>query len=231
MNILHPESLEAAIEMKLQNPEACYLGGCTAVLSLIGGLGDDASLIDISALVPAGISIGRNGISIGGGAKLSDVADSSSLPGFIRESAAFQSALQLRVQSTIGGNVALSRFDSYMIPSLYACDATLMLLSPTGEKEMKVDEYVLSGDRDSIITSILIPASGDGVVRRFARSSHAHAALTAACMDGRYAYGASGSGFAFGGRDSYGNIRFCDDLTGSGEYKRYLASVAFEEVR
>ena len=36
---------------------------------------------------------------------------------------------------------------------------------------------------------------------------------------------------AFGGMDSWKDIEFKDDLTGSAEYKRYIASVIFEEVR
>ncbi len=230
MNILHPESLESAVMMKGQYADARYLAGGTAVLSLIGGLGDDASLIDISRLLPCSLSAGKDGVLIGSGSKLSGIAGSALLPGHIRQSAMFQSALQLRAQATIGGNIALSRFDSYMIPALYVSDAVLFLISPAGRRSMKIDEYILSGDRDSIIESILVQDLSEGKAVRFARSSHAHAALTAAQAAGRYAYAVSGSGFAFGDKDSYSAIDYRDDLAGSGAYKRYLASVCFGEA-
>lgn len=229
MNILHPVSLEEALALKSQNPGSRYLGGGTAVLSLIGGLGEDAVLIDISKLLGKDIVKEGNGIRIGAGASLADIAASGAVPSYVSKSAGFQASLPLRLQSSVGGNVALSRFDSYMIPSLYAADARLSILSPSGRKEMGIDEYVLAENMDGIIESILLCSLEEGQAVRYSRSSHAHAALTAACSAGRYAYGIGGSGFAFGGMDSYKAIECRDDLAGSGEYKRYLASVVFKE--
>ena len=231
MIILHPESLEAAVEMKRQFPQSSYLSGGTALLSLLSGKDKDSCFIDISKILSAEIRKEGDGVRIGGAAKLADIARSEILPEFIRKSAGFQSSLQLREQATIGGNVALARFDSYMIPSLFASDAVLSLISADGRRDLQVDEYVLSGDKDSIIESVYIRSLSDGEAKRFARASHAHAALTAAHSGKRYAYGISGSGFAFGDKDSYSTVDFSTDLTGSGDYKRYLASVSFKEVR
>ena len=93
MNILHPVSLEEALALKSQNPGSRYLGGGTAVLSLIGGLGEDAVLIDISKLLGKDIVKEGNGIRIGAGASLEDIAASGAVPSYVSKSAGFQASL------------------------------------------------------------------------------------------------------------------------------------------
>ena len=230
MDILHPQTLEEAVSMKAANPGSFYLGGGTQLLSIMGEIGDDAVLIDISGVVADNIVKSGDRILIGGRVTLDDIATSPLVPSFIRESAMFSASLPLRSQATAGGNVALSRYDSYLIPSLYAAGAAISVISTGGRRALPVDEYVSGADRDFVITGISIPSGVQGTVRRFGRSSHSHAAVIAAFSGSRCAYGVSGSGFAFGGKDSWKDIQYRDDLTGSADYKRYLASIAAEEA-
>ncbi len=74
----------------------------------------------------------------------------------------------------------------------------------------------------------IIDKSRQGWVKRIARSSSSHSTLIASHSASVYALSASGSHFEFGDTpDLYKNMEFKDDLTGSAEYKKYLASVIF----
>ena len=101
------------------------------------------------------------------------------------------------------------------------------------KKTMNVDSYVMWKISDPLrfFQTIGTIEEAEGESRRIGRASHSHAALIAARSGSRYCYEASGSGIAFGGMDSWKDIEFKDDLTGSAEYKRYIASVIFEEAR
>ena len=228
MRIIHPLSLEEAAVIRETEEHASYLSGGTAVLSLIGGL-EASALIDISTFLDHSISRDGSRILIGGGATLEELS-SGPVPSFIKVAAMSCAALQLRSQATVGGNIALRRFDSYLIPSLYAASAVLTVVTGNGRKDIPIEEYVRDGACTGIIERIMIDDSA-GESRRIGRASHSHAAVIAACSGERFCYEASGSGIAFGGRDSWKDIDFKDDLTGSAEYKRYIASVIFEEVR
>ena len=232
MRIVRPVSLEEAVGIRKSEPSSAYLSGGTAVLSLISGLADDALLIDITGLL-ANESTRNDGCSVVSAmATLDAVASDESVPEAVREAAMFCPSLQIRAQATIGGNIALGRFDSYLIPSLYVSSAALSVVTEEGRKKLPVDEYLRSDDKSIIITEISFPMlSSGGESVRIGRSSHSHAALIAARCGDRHAYGVSGSGFAFGGRDSWKDIQYNDDLTGSAAYKRYMASVVFKEGR
>lgn len=228
MRIFHPLSLEEAVAIRGHEKDSCYLSGGTAVLSLSGGV-EASAVVDISTLVDSSISRDGKHIAIGGGATLEAIA-SGPVPAFIREAARYCASLQLRSQATIGGNIALRRFDSYLIPSLYAASAVLTIITEEGRKDIPIEEYVRNGSPTDLIERIIID-DAEGESRRIGRASHSHAALIAARSGSRYCYEASGSGVAFGDRDSWKDIDFRDDLTGSAEYKRYIASVIFEEAR
>ena len=103
-------------------------------------------------------------------------------------------------------------------------------MTDDGRKDIAIEEYVRDRGSISIIERVTIEET-EGDSRRIGRASHSHAALIAARSGSRYCYEASGSGIAFGGMDSWKDIEFKDDLTGSAEYKRYIASVIFEEAR
>lgn len=228
MRIIHPLSLEEAVAIRGKEKDSSYLSGGTAVLSLAGGV-EASAVVDISTLVDSSISRDGKHIAIGGGATLEAIA-SGPVPAFIREAARYCASLQLRSQATIGGNIALRRFDSFLIPSLYAASAVLTVVTDDGRKDIAIEEYVRDRGSISIIERVTIEEA-EGESRRIGRASHSHAALIAARSGSRYCYEASGSGIAFGGMDSWKDIEFKDDLTGSAEYKRYIASVIFEEAR
>ena len=108
-----------------------------------------------------------------------------------------------------------------------ASEAVLSIMCSKGLKEKSAAEYFGKKECRALVLSFSIDKDRTGRYERIARSSHSHAAVTAAKSNGVYAYAVSGSGIAFGGEDSWKDIQYADDLTGSADYKRYLASVIF----
>lgn len=190
------------------------LAGCEAV-------------IDINGLPLSGIREEDGRIVIGALTTLEEIRNSLLVPEFIRQSAYADASLQLRNAATIGGNFALRRNDGYMVPAILASEAVLSIMCSKGLKEKSAAEYFGKKECRALVLSFSIDKDRTGRYERIARSSHSHAAVTAAKSNGVYAYAVSGSGIAFGGEDSWKDIQYVDDLTGSADYKRYLASVIF----
>ncbi|MBQ0071282.1 MAG: hypothetical protein KBS81_05415, partial [Spirochaetales bacterium] len=90
-------------------------------------------------------------------------------------------------------------------------------------------DYALPSGR-RLILYFLIDPKRKGSVKRFGLTSTSHAALIAAESEGRYALSVKGSPLAVGdSKEIWKNIDYQGDLvTGSAEYKKYLASVVFE---
>ncbi|MBO8435433.1 MAG: FAD binding domain-containing protein [Spirochaetes bacterium] len=229
MTIYHPLSAEEAVKLRHDHENSLYLAGGTEILRLGSDERDVDVLIDISNLSLSGITEKSGRVEIGAMTTLEEIRESELVPQFIRDAAAFCASLQIRNRATIGGNFALRRTDSYLVPALLAAEAEVKLMCNKGEKTKSVAEYFEKKECKGLLLSFSIEADRKGCVRRIARSSHAHAAVTGSLSESVYAYAVSSSGIAYGSKDSWKDINYVSDLTGSAEYKRYLASVLFEE--
>ena len=226
-SIFHPQNAQEAVNLHHEIENSVYLAGGTEIMRLGSSIPSDVSLIDITKLPLKGIREDEGNIVIGALTTLEEIASSELVPQFIRDAALFDASLQLRNAATIGGNFALRRFDSYLIPALLVAEAGMTVMCTKGLKEKSVAEVFEKKDCKALFMSFIIEKKRIGEVKRIARAAHAHAAVTAAKSEGVYAYAVSGSGIAYGGSDAWKSIPFKDDLTGSAEYKKYLASVIF----
>ena len=126
-----------------------------------------------------------------------------------------------------GGNIGLRRSDSYLAAALTAADAVLKSVTPHGEEDKAIGEY-LQSDCKRLIEYIVIDKNRTGWVKRFGNTSSSHATLIAAESNGIYALSVSGSSFAYGTTpDIAEQVTYVDDLTGSAAYKKYLAGIVF----
>ena len=67
-----------------------------------------------------------------------------------------------------------------------------------------------------------------GWIKRFGNTAASHAAVIAAQSGDVYALSVHGSGLAYGNSAEIAeSLSYCDDLTGSADYKKYLAKTAF----
>ncbi len=228
MKIYHPQTPLEAVTIRKENADtAVYLAGGTDDLRL-GGAAEGKDLIDINGLGMDKLEICGDKLCIGARCTLQDLAECELVPDFIREAARFCASFEKRNAATVGGNIALRRDDSYLAAALTAADAVLECICPThGEKEKKIGEY-LQCDCLALITNIKIDADRSGWVKRFGNTAASHAAVIAAQSGNIYALSVHGAGFAYGNSPEIAeSLTYTDDITGSAEYKKYLAKTAF----
>lgn len=227
MKIYHPQTpLEAVMLRKENAATAVYLAGGTDDLRL-GGAAEGKDLIDINHLGMDKIEIKGEKLCIGSRCTLQEIAESELVPAFIREAARFCSSFARRNAATIGGNLGLRRDDSYLAAALTAADAVLLRMTPHGENEKKIGEYLQSSCK-ALIMAVVIDKNRTGRVKRFGNTAASHAAVIAAESEGIYALSIHGSGLAYGDSPAIAEaLTYTDDITGSAEYKKYLAKIAF----
>ena len=227
MKIYHPQTPLEAVMLRKENADtAVYLAGGTDDLRL-GGAAEGKDLIDINALGMDKIEIRGDKLWIGARCTLQEIAECELVPGFIREAALFCASQARRNAATIGGNLGLRRDDSYLAAALTAADAFLHRMTPHGENDKPVGEYLQSRCK-ALIMAVVIDKDRSGWVKRFGNTAGSHAAVIAAQSGEIYALSVHGSGLAYGNSpDITDTITYCDDITGSADYKKYLAKTAF----
>ena len=229
MTIYHPKTALEAVELRKDNADtAVYLAGGTDDLRL-GGAAEGKDLIDVNGLDEKYDTITEKDgkVWIGSRCTLQQVVESELVPAFIREAAGFCASFARRNSATIGGNVALRRQDSYMAAALTAADAVLDTVTPHGEERKPIGEY-LQCTCKRFIRYIVVDKDRTGWVKRFGNTSASHATLIAAESNGIYALSVSGTPFTYGSTaDLAKDMTFVGDVTGSAEYKKYLAETVF----
>ena len=225
--IYHPATPQEAVNLRKQHADtAVYLAGGTDDLRL-GGAAEGKDLIDITGFDFNTITERDGKIYIGALCTLQDVAESELVPDFIRIAAKLCASFVRRNSATVGGNLGLRRSDSYLAAALTAANAVLKSVTPHGDEDKAVGEY-LTGDCKRLITHVVVEKGRRGSVKRFGSTSASHAALIAAESEGTYAISASGSPLAYGTTPELAReMTFTDDLTGSAAYKKYLAETVF----
>lgn len=228
MVIHRPKSVQEAVSLRHSIENSAYLAGGTEDLRLGSSVSENAELIDINKLGLNAIKVEGNNLYIGSCVTFQDLVESDLVPSFIKEAAGFCASYEKRNSATIGGNIATNRCDSYLIPALVAADAKLIIECKKGEKDKSITEY-LSKPCKAVIKSIVIDKDRKGWSKRISHTSTSHATLIASHSKDIYALEASGSKLCFGNSPKiYEEMEFVTDLTGSAEYKKYLASVIFD---
>lgn len=225
--IYHPQTPQEAVNLRKEHADtAVYLAGGTDDLRL-GGAAEGKDLIDITGFDFNTITEKDGKVYIGALCTLQDVVESDLIPSFIKEAALFCASFAKRNSATVGGNIGLRRSDSYLAAALTAADAVLKSVTPHGEEDKAIGEY-LQSDCKRLIEYIVIDKNRTGWVKRFGNTSSSHATLIAAESNGTYALSVPGSSFAYGTAPNLSEqMTFVDDLTGSAAYKKYLASIVF----
>ena len=225
--IYHPTDPQEAVNLRKQYADtAVYLAGGTDDLRL-GGAAAGKDLIDITGFDFNTITERDGKIYIGALCTLQDVSESELVPDFIRDAAKLCASFARRNSATVGGNLGLRRSDSYLAAALTAANAVLKSVTPHGDEDKAIGEYLTSNCK-RLITHVVVEKGRKGSVKRFGNTSASHAALIAAESEGNYALSVSGSPLAYGKTPELSkNMTFTDDLTGSAAYKKYLAETVF----
>ena len=142
--IYHPRTPREAVNLRKEHADtAVYLAGGTDDLRL-GGAAEGKDLIDITGFDFNTITEKDGKVYIGALCTLQDVIESELVPAFIREAAGFCASFAKRNSATVGGNLGLRRSDSYLAAALTAADAVLKSITPHGEQDKPVGEYLQS---------------------------------------------------------------------------------------
>lgn len=195
----------------IQKPDgAVFLAGGTEIQRLNSSV-RCSKVISLKNLGLDTISVENQMVSIGAMVSFQKALDHPAVPGFLKDALRFCASRTRRNMATIGGNIALSRDDSYLLPTLIAAKARLILadIATDGsynEENIPIREYHSFRDHfaGSLILGIVLNKPQRFVASsRFARTAQSPAALT----------------ISFGADISSGSphdVRICAAVKGSG---------------
>lgn len=229
MVVYHPQTKKEAVEMRVANENSRYLAGGTDDLRLGGDTDNETILIDVNPLLERGITDMDGGIiKVGALTTFNEMISSPLVPQVIKTACRYNASFARRNSATVGGNIALKREDSYLLALFVALGVTFNSTTLHCEGEKSVEDYASSKCK-RLIDYFLIDTKKKAWVKRFGLSSTTHAALIAAVADDeKYAISVHGSAFACGSSpDIWKDIKYVSDITGSAEYKEYLAKTVF----
>ena len=231
MVIHHPSTALEAVMKRKEISNSVYLSGGTEDLRL-GGQGEGKELIDINGLLPSHSIRRADGmIEIGALATLQDLMESDLIPQCVKNGAGLCASFEKRNSATVGGNIASRRDDSYLGALFSVMDVDMHSVTPHGEENKKVGDYFNTPCRRLIMYFVVDPKK-KAFLRRFGNTSSSHATLIAASCDGKYALSVKGAKMVIGSPPLiYKDVEYVSDITGSAEYKKYLASIVFEEEK
>ncbi|WP_265594724.1 xanthine dehydrogenase molybdopterin binding subunit [Haloferula sp. BvORR071] len=167
---LRPTTIADALAFKRQHPKASFIAGATEIAVWINKQqwrpGVLISLDGVGEL--SAIRCHEDAWEIGGAARLTDIQDAlaGEYPALDEMFRCFASR-QIRHRATLGGNLATASPIGDSAPILMALDATLLLVSAEGEREVPLDEFFVSYRKtllgpDELIRAIRIPRKPKG---------------------------------------------------------------------
>ena len=165
----------------LKGPDAAFLAGGTEI-NRLGTTVHPHTLISIRKLDSLkGIAAQDGRVIIGSLCTFQEVIECGIVPEYIKDACRFMGSRTKRNMATVGGNIALLRDDSYLLPTLFACGAVLMLMNADGStRDLTAAEY-LAAKTDALILSVSVPETPAFIgANRQANTVESNARLTAA---------------------------------------------------
>jgi len=166
-----PETVEEAIDLLIENPEAEILAGGHSLLpTMKSGLASPDLLVDISRIdAMQGIEAADGTVSIGALTNYATVADHDTVREnvtVLAEAAHAVGDVQVRNRGTIGGNLAHADPASDLPAAALAADATMVVQGPDEERRIDADDfffgmYATDVGEDELLTRIEFPARPD----------------------------------------------------------------------
>ncbi|MFZ4777269.1 MAG: xanthine dehydrogenase molybdopterin binding subunit [Terrimicrobiaceae bacterium] len=139
-----PDSLPGFFSLVSKYPDARWIAGGTELgVSVAKTFENFPALIHLSGIPELhGFSVDAAGVTIGAGLALTDVMDRvrDSLPS-LAEMLRWFASRPIRNRATLGGNLATASPIGDMAPVLLSLDATLLLASANGQREVPIDQF------------------------------------------------------------------------------------------
>jgi carbon-monoxide dehydrogenase medium subunit len=163
-----PETVEEAIDLLVENPEAEILAGGHSLLpTMKSGLASPDLLVDIGRIdAMQGIDHADGTVSIGGLTNYATVDESDVMRENVEvfaEAAHAVGDVQVRNRGTVGGNLAHADPASDLPAAALAADATMVVQGPDGERRVDADDFFLGMyatdvGEDELLTRVEFPA-------------------------------------------------------------------------
>lgn len=179
--LLFAGSIEEALQLK--NEDAAFLAGGTEINRLDSTIHAPV-LIDIHRVKELkDIRKEADTVWIGCAATFQSVVEHEDVPAYFKEACRFMASRTKRNMATIGGNIALFRDDSYILPALLAAKARVVYLEKDGkETDVCICEYVASKKdgklADALLVRIGIPANRTVINKRYANTAMSHSVMS-----------------------------------------------------
>ncbi|WP_334190347.1 xanthine dehydrogenase small subunit [Noviherbaspirillum sp.] len=167
-----PRSLDEALSMRADRPDACLLAGSTDV-----GLWVTKQMRDLDDFIYLGevaeqkaVTRSARQLEIGAGVSLEDAyrAMSELYPAELADMWQRFASLPVRNAGTLGGNIANGSPIGDSMPWLIALGAEVVLRSRTGERVLPLEDFYLGYQKkdlrqDELVTAIRVPLPQDGL--------------------------------------------------------------------
>lgn len=247
--LVRPTTVDGALEA-LGEEQVAYCGGTELLLAMRAGLHRPAALVDLKRIPELNGVMAEDGhLVIGATTTHMDIAADPLVRRDVPMLADVERAVgnaRVRAQGSIGGNLCFAEPKSDVATALIALDATVSLLSPRGEREVAVGDFIAGPyyadkEPDELLMSVRIPLRGRDVQAVYLKYQTMErptlgVALARDRVSGecRLAVGAVGEepmSWRFGDLDDLDPTRIADevdptpDLTGSERYKRHITDV------
>ena len=142
-NVWTASTLDEALQLRAEHPEATILAGGTDVMVFIeGGSLRPESVLNIWPCADLkGIVSTEAGIRIGALSTWTEVGECADLPAALRECAATVGAAQIQYRGTVGGNIANASPAGDSLPLWLALDAEFELASIRGRRMVAANDF------------------------------------------------------------------------------------------
>lgn len=157
---------------------AVLAGGTDLHVKIRSGAACPRVVFDISNLAPCrGIVEQGDQLRIGAAARMAEIVASATVQRkapSLAAAARQMSSRQIRNRATLGGNIVTASPAADAVPPLLAADATLVLLSADGRREVSLAEFLTGPGKTSlgkgeVLTEVIIAAERSGQRSRFVK--------------------------------------------------------------
>ena len=140
------------------------------------------------------VDIHDGSVHIGSGLTFQEALEHAGVPAYLKEALRFMGSRTKRNMATIGGNVAVHRTDSYLLATLTAVSAELVMMDHSAQVyRISLDDYLkdtrCAGD---LILRVVVPETVDfAASKRYANTVESHSGLVVsmAVRGGRFRIG------------------------------------------
>lgn len=247
--LARPETLDEALEA-IGEDQVPYCGGTELLLAMRAGLHRPEALVDVKRLPElAGIRREGDAVVIGATERHMDVAADPLVRAELPMLCAVEQAVgnaRVRAQGSVGGNLCFAEPKSDVGTALIALRAVVTLVSPTGRREVPVEEFIAGPyfadkEPDELLVDVRIPVGGPAVRATYVKFQTmerptigvalAHAPDGGECRLVVGAVGEVPTAWTFGSPAEIdpdaiaAEVDPTPDLTGSERYKRHITGV------